>query len=359
MIVIILNEWASVFEKNEETKNYWDTEIEAGRVKRALIDIFFDAYFQMFTQNREYPITAEDRIMYNRLDRLALSYQHFVNTYCNGNKNVILNELKQYAKCFYENFRPEYCDMSLPGVSCIERMNIIIFGLKTTTLIPYILYLSRNIENQEILNKMYGILESFFMRRMVVHASTKNYNRLVNSLILNGIKDPDHLKALLTKDFDATTYFPGDEELLKGFKESRLTNLQTRGIIYLIESYIRPSNTATTLLGFQGYSLEHLMPKKWRNHWDGCDNPEMERARDIKLLTLGNIAIIPQSLNASIRDARWKIKLSGKGRKAGLKECAAGLSTMYEVLQKKSWTEEDIMCRAEWMFEHARSLWRI
>ena len=101
------------------------------------------------------------------------------------------------------------------------------------------------------------------------------------------------------------------------------------------------------------------MPKKWRNHWDGCDNPEMERARDIKLLTLGNLAIIPQSLNASIRDARWKIKLSGKGRKAGLKECAAGLSTMYEVLQKKSWTEEDIMCRAEWMFEHARSLWRI
>ena len=353
------DKWASVFEKNEETKNYWDTEIEAGRVKRALIDIFFDAYFQMFTQNREYPITAEDRIMYNRLDRLALSYQHFVNTYCNGNKNVILNELKQYAKCFYENFRPEYCDMSLPGVSCIERINIIIFGLKTTTLIPYILYLSRNIENQEILNKMYGILESFFMRRMVVHASTKNYNRLVNSLILNGIKDPDHLKALLTKDFDATTYFPGDEELLKGFKESRLTNLQTRGIIYLIESYIRPSNTATTLLGFQGYSLEHLMPKKWRNHWDGCDNPEMERARDIKLLTLGNLAIIPQSLNASIRDARWKIKLSGKGRKAGLKECAAGLSTMYEVLQKKSWTEEDIMCRAEWMFEHARSLWRI
>ena len=353
------DKWASVFEKDEETKSYWDTEIEAGRVKRALIDIFFDAYFQMFTQNKDYPITAEDKITYNRLDRLALSYQHFVNIYCNGNKNIILNELKQYAKCFYESFRPEYCDMSIPGKSSIERLNVIIFGLKTTTLIPYILYLSRNIEDQEILNDMYGILESYIMRRMVVHASTKNYNRLVNSLILNGVKDPDDLSDFLLKDSDATTYFPNDEELCNGFKESRLTNLQTRGIIYLIESYIRPSNTATTLLGFQGYSLEHLMPKKWRNHWEGCDNSDMERARDIKLLTLGNLAIIPQSLNASIRDAKWETKLTGKGRRAGLKECAAGLSTMYEVLQKDSWKEEDIENRAEWMYENARKLWKI
>ena len=42
--------WEAVFEKDEETRTYWDTEIEAGRVKRALIDIFFDSYFQIFIQ---------------------------------------------------------------------------------------------------------------------------------------------------------------------------------------------------------------------------------------------------------------------------------------------------------------------
>ena len=353
------NKWASVFEKDEETKAYWDTEVETGRVKRALIDIFFDAFFQMFTQNRQYPIITEDRISYNRLDRLALSYQHFINTYCNGNKNVVLDELKKYAICFQENFRPEYCSTSIPGTIGIERINVIIFGLKTTTLIPYILYLSCNVQDEEIRNQMYGILESYIMRRMVVHASTKNYNRIVYSLLLNGVKDPDSLVQFLTKSEDATTYFPDDEELLKGFQTSRLTNLQTRGIIYLIESNIRPSNTATTLFGFDRYSLEHLMPKNWRNHWGHCETPEAEKQRDIKLLTLGNLAIIPQSLNASIRDGSWDTKLAGKGAKSGLKQCAAGLATVYDALQKESWSEIDIDERAIWLYEYARQLWKL
>ena len=86
----------SVFEKDEETIAYWDTVIETGRIRRALIDIFFDAYFQMFTQNRKYQISTEDRISYNRIDRLALSYQHFINNYCGGDKSVILKDLKHH-----------------------------------------------------------------------------------------------------------------------------------------------------------------------------------------------------------------------------------------------------------------------
>lgn len=42
--------WAQVFEKDDDTKNYWDKELETGRVTRAMIDIFFDAYFQLFIQ---------------------------------------------------------------------------------------------------------------------------------------------------------------------------------------------------------------------------------------------------------------------------------------------------------------------
>jgi len=352
------SKWASVFEKDEETKAYWDTEIETGRVKRALIDIFFDAFFQMFTQNKKYPISTEDRISYNRLDRLALSYQHFINTYCNGDKSVILNELKGFATCFRETFRPEYCSMSIPSEKGIERLNVVIFGLKTTTLIPYVLFLAHNVSDQNELETMYGILESYIMRRMVVHASTKNYNRTVYSLLLNGVQDADSLITFLTKSEDATTYFPGDDELLTGFKTSRLTNLQTRGIIYLIESSIRPANTATTLYGFDSYSLEHLMPKKWRNQWPACATQEEARQRDIKLLTLGNLAIIPQSLNASIRDGSWELKLSGKGNKPGLKVCAAGLSTVYDVLQKEEWTESDIQERSIWLWEQAQTIWK-
>jgi len=350
--------WVTVFEKDNETRLYWEQELETGRVRRSLIDIFFDAYFQLFVQDKQYNISAEDKIVYSRLDHLAKSYQDFIDRYCGGDKSVILAPMAEYARCFAESFRPEYCNMSLPASAGIERINIIMFGLKTTTMIPYILYVAKNVADLNERNRIYAVLESYIMRRMVVHATTKNYNNLFTSLILNAVKDADQLKERLIKGSDATTYVPTDEDLLGGFHRSKLVNLQTRGILYLIESGIRPARSAVALLGFNSYSLEHMLPKKWRNHWEKIDSVELARQRDSALLTLGNLAIIPQSLNTAIRDGNWETKKAGKGtHNPGLSMCAAGLTTMHDALQKAVWNEEEIKNRANWLYEQATFLW--
>ena len=352
--------WVAIFEKDSEARLYWEQELETGRIKRSLIDIFFDAYFQLFLQDKQYNISAEDKIVYSRLDHLAKSYQDFIERYCNGDKSVVLRPMAEYAKCFADTFKPEYCNMGIPASSGIERINVILFGLKNTTLIPYILYVSKNVTNQNELNKIYGVLEGYIMRRLVVHATTKNYNNLFTSLILNGVLDAQTLKERLNKGSDATTYVPTNEDLLHGFQESKLINLQTRGILYFIESGIRPSRSSTALLGFNSYSLEHLLPKKWINNWDACATQELARQRDSILLTLGNLAIIPQSLNASIRDGNWATKKAGKGpNNPGLAICAAGLSTIHDALQKDVWNEDEISQRAIWLYEQAKSLWEL
>lgn len=226
----------------------------------------------------------------------------------------MLDQMKDYAECFRSNLKPDQCEMSIPKEESIERINVVIFGLKNTTMIPYILYIAKNVQDKTELDKMYGILESYIMRRVVVHASTKNYNNLFTSLILNKVLDSQTLISRLKGNGDATTYCPEDSELKIGFESSKLVNLQSKGIIYLIESKIRPDNSSTALLGFNNYSLEHLMPKKWRNNWGSCASEDEEKKRDSILLTLGNLAIIPQALNASIRDAAWNVKKIGKGQ---------------------------------------------
>lgn len=350
--------WVAIFEKDSETRLYWEQELETGRIKRSIIDIFFDAYFQIFLQDKQYNISAEDKIVYSRVDHLAKSYQDFIEHYCDGDKSVVLGQMAEYAKCFAETFRPEYCNMGLPAAPGIERINVIMFGLKNTTLIPYILYVAKNVENQNELRKIYGILESYLMKRMVVHAPTKNYNNLFTSLILNGVLDAEALKERLNKGNDATTFVPSDDDLLNGFKTAKLVNLQTRGILYLLEAGIRSAKSSTALLGFNNYSLEHMMPKKWRNNWSACSSDELARQRDSVLLTLGNLAIIPQSLNASIRDSSWDAKKAGKGvNNPGLSICAAGLTTIHDALQKEVWDETEIINRANWLYEQARSLW--
>lgn len=352
--------WADVFEKDADTKIYWDKEIETGRIKRAVIDIFFDSYFQLFIQDKKYNISNEDKLMYSRVDRLAQSYQHFINTYCDGNKNIVLDQMKDYAECFRSNLKPDQCEMSIPKEESIERINVVIFGLKNTTMIPYILYIAKNVQDKTELDKMYGILESYIMRRVVVHASTKNYNNLFTSLILNKVLDSQTLISRLKGNGDATTYCPDDSELKIGFESSKLVNLQSKGIIYLIESKIRPDNSSTALLGFNNYSLEHLMPKKWRNNWGSCASEDEEKKRDSILLTLGNLAIIPQALNASIRDAAWNVKKIGKGQnKPGLLLCASGLCTLHNVLQKNIWDESEIENRADWLLTQAKNIWKI
>lgn len=351
--------WVSVFEKDTETRLYWEQELETGRITRSLIDIFFDAYFQIFIQNKQYKISTEDKIIYSRVENLSKSYQSFINTYCDGDKKVILDSMAEYAKIFSEVFRPDFCNMGIPANPGIERINIVVFGLKNTTLIPYLLYAAKNIQNQSELNKIYGILESYIMRRLVVHATTKNYNNLFTSLILNEVLTSRALIERLQKNNDSTTFIPNDEELLNGFHNAKLVNLQTRGILYLIESGIRPSHSSTALLGFNNYSLEHLLPKKWRNHWDSCDSEELSKHRDYILLTLGNLAIIPQPLNSSIRDDNWNTKKQGKGNNPGLNICASGLSTIHDVLQKDVWNEDEIYNRAEWLNNQAKLLWTL
>jgi len=51
--------------------------------------------------------------------------------------------------------------------------------------------------------------------------------------------------------------------------------------------------------------------------------------RDRKSLTLGNITIITQSLNVSVRDSAWDVKKNGN-----LKKYAKGIDTFSEYLIK-------------------------
>lgn len=357
--------WEDVFEKDDTTRTYWDTEVEAGRFKRSLIDLFLDAYFQILIREPGRNVSANDLTLYARTDRLARSYQDFVKKYCKGNKNAILDELKVYAELFRENIDPEWCNKSIPSQYGIERLNVILFGLKNTTPIPYILFIEKNVPDENEQTKMYQVLESYLMRRMVVSASTKNYNNLFISLVNNRVTDSGSLvKALNAFTDKSTMSVPDDEKLHYGFQNSFLYNVESKGILYLIESGIHPKMSAVSLLGFRSYSLEHLMPKKWRNNWRPIPpTPEEQKERDRKLLTLGNLAIITQSLNASIRDSEWAKKkkpepFRGKER-PGLVSCAKGLETMWNVLDKEVWDEQEITARADWLYAQAAKLWAI
>lgn len=153
---------------------------------------------------------------------------------------------------------------------------------------------------------------------------------------------------------------PSNKEIEDGFNSSKLINKQVAGILYLIESKIRDkSKQATQLLGINKYSLEHLMPKKWVNKWDQLNSKEEVDFRNMKLLTLGNLTIITQSLNASIRDSNWAIKKEGSGKNQGLVHFSAGIETLAPYLKLQEWNEEEIENRAIYLCKKALEIWKL
>lgn len=351
--------WKEIFEKDEETKNYWDREIIAGRLRRTFIDLFFFAYLQIKIQETDFKVKAEDKDAYAKVEHLFESYKNFIKNYLNNNKEAILSEIKEYALLFKKNFNYEILGEELTQDFGIDRINTIIFGLDTTTLIPYTLYILRNISDEATKNELFGIIETYIMRRMITHSNTKNYNQLfTDKLINNRVLSKQEFLDYIEKRDDKVNFLPTDDELEKGFNTSILINKQSAGILYLIESKIRNEKDSTALLGINKYSLEHLMPKKWRNNWDKLSSKESEINRDRKLLTLGNLTIITQSLNSSIRDSKWEDKLKGKNKKGGLIEYSGGLKTISQFLEYPEWDEKTIEERALFLYEKAKQIWK-
>lgn len=350
--------WKNIFEKDDDTKNYWDREITTGRVRRTFIDLFFYSFLQIKIQEASLKIKTEDKIEFSRVESLFESYKSLITNY-SLNKKELLKEIKEYALVFKSNIDYDVIDKELTDNYGIERINAIIFGLETSTLIPYVLYILKNISDENTRNNLLKYIESYIMRRMVVHANTKNYNQLfADRLISNEILSKEQFLEYISKRSDKVNYFPTDDDLLEGFNNSKLINKQAAGIIYLIESKIRNRNKqATQLLGINKYSLEHLMPKKWENNWGRLEKQNEIDIRNKKLLTLGNLAIITQSLNASIRDSNWEIKKRGNKSKEGLSHFSAGIETLSPYLELSKWDEQNIEERAKDLFHFAANVW--
>ncbi|MGL5562176.1 MAG: DUF262 domain-containing protein, partial [Tannerellaceae bacterium] len=352
--------WKDVFERSDESKLYWDKEITTGRLKRTFIDLFFYSYLQIKIQEPKLKVTTADKIEFSKVENLFESYKRLIKVY-NLDKNYILEEIKEYALLFEGNFNYDIIEEELTSTNGIERINAIIFGLDTSTLIPYTLYALRNIKDAKQREDLFGFIECYIMRRMTVKATTKNYNQLfTDSLISNKILSRKQFIDFLNDKDNKVNYLPSDTELKSGFHNQILTNKQTAGIIYFIESKIRnKEKQSTQLLGINKYSLEHLMPKKWENKWKSLSTKEAKEQRNFKLKTLGNLAIITQSLNASIRDADWQIKKHGTGNKQGLKHYSGGIETLAPFLEIDDWNESQIEKRANHLYAKAIEIWSI
>lgn len=349
--------WKPVFEKDIETINYWDSKISLGRLNKKTIDVFLYYFLQIKTQERD---IKGDKKQYRRWENLFMSFKTLIETN-NIDKTYLAYEIAEYAKTFMSCFMVDVDNIDIPSNFGIERIAFIINELDSSTLIPYVLYILTNVSDIEEQNKIFSYLEKYIVRRIIVDSNNNNYSDLfTENLIGQAVCTYDSLvNYISSKSSSVSLAMPSDESVCLGFINTHFkNNKKALSILYLIESILQSPMDSTRLKTFDAYSLEHLMPKKWRTHWN-APSSVTDVERDENILTLGNLALITKGLNNSIRNYDWATKKQGKNNKPGLVEFATGLKTIVPFLNTQIWNETSIFERAKELAKIANEIWKI
>ena len=339
--------WEDTFQSDEEKENEWLKEKNTGRVKRDNIEILFHSYAVL----KSFFDPENDNL--SDLSSIYKKKLHDFKTIDEIEKFLI--ELTEYADIFYNNLISEI--ELLEFGNQIHRTLHIINTLGLSTFYPLILYILHDIkaENSE---KYLKALEKYVIRRAIANKTTKNYNKEIK----NFIKD---INSLISASNDDTN----DTEIEGGLQN--ISNNKANLILFWIELYRRqdPKNDMNELK--YTYTLEHILPTKWEQHWSDIpvydenedeitDEEDKKKVRNKLLNSIGNMTLLTSSLNSSIRNNNFNIKINGYNGKKGIKDYA-DLSITKEILPSSlninSWDERNITKRTLSLFEEVKKIW--
>lgn len=334
--------WEKVFEEDEDDVRFWNDNKTSGRIPRTVIELFLHSFLTIKTERL------------TKLESLFKEYKSYLKDLSDDDRIAFAKELKEYAE-IYRNFP---CDINLKEFSYSEyekRFFYLIDKLDINTVMPLMLYIYRNIKNIIERQKIIETLESYLVRRTACKLTTKNYNNLFVSIMgemkKNNIQKADDFKKILLTYKDDTNLMPSDAQMEIAFHTNHIINKYAEGILFCITLYLNSHDYMdNNYLNNDNLSLEHIMPKKWRNHWNTPTVTD-DTNRDHKLLTIGNLTVVKGKLNSRMRDSSWDKK------KVELKQCSIFKITS-DYVNILSWDEVSISKRANDLLTYAKEIWK-
>ncbi|HWL64260.1 MAG TPA: DUF262 domain-containing protein [Steroidobacteraceae bacterium] len=294
---------------------FWETEIQVGRLKFPRSSIFLNHW--LVSQTGQEVLTRE---VFHRFKRFADD---------SGVPMATLLERMHRAAAVYRSFLES---TDAPG-SRISRLGL--FGYRTGVLESEVVRpLVLTLLDPELppvppdqLAKALEATESWMVRRMLVRATTKNYNMIVAEVIRLLAGDAraqagDVIEHFLASQTSDSSYWPDDEEIQQELGAlqvyRRIRRARLRMLLETLEDCARGWVDGKTGLGGErvargSLAIEHVLPRKWQAHWPLAGSTPDERDR--LLHTLGNLTLLTKRLNSSVSNGPW---LGEGGKRAGL-----------------------------------------
>lgn len=289
--------WKSVFDIDSENAWWMQDRAKSRQTKDSKtsnIEIFFHAFVRIKMWDFKDKLTPEQKKGFVKTSNVLSSCKAFVEDF-GMTRQELAAEIIAYAKLFRQNFGMNILNESIPSYSCVKRIACITNATKSHVVIPYILYILKNVSNESERNKIFGYIETYLIRRMLADSNNKSYSEFFSeSLIGNRLLAYDALKAFVeAKSEDSNLAIPDDNKIRHRIPTRRLENTACV-IYYMFESKVRRPEDEK-IGGFNEYRTEQLMPKatkKSNQTWPREANEAEEDVREMLIGTLGNFFLM-------------------------------------------------------------------
>ncbi len=285
--------------------DWWREEKQQGRLKRPRLDSFINHYLAMSTGHE---------VVSHQL------FQEFKRYLANGQRSAAeeLVTLERYARVYarFEN-EPSTTELGL----FLYRLNT----MEVTTAYPALLWLlgpdglADPVEQRAALDA----IESWLVRRLLIRATTKNYNTVFLAL-LKAVRDAASVRGGPPVASDVISHLLG----LAGESQVWPTSSAVRATLRTIPAYsVFPRSRLRMVLealeraqyvGMEekvtietDLTIEHILPQQWGAHWplpEGVDPIQGRLDRDEVKHRLGNLTLLTQKLNSASSNAAWSEK---------------------------------------------------
>lgn len=344
--------WRPVFDTDDANK-FWNEDRAKSRQekgsKNSNIEVFFHAFVRVKMWDFKDRLTEGQRKAFVKLSNVFSTCKAFVEKF-GMNRQELANEIITYAKIFRTNFSMDILDERIPTVPCIERISCLVNATKSNAVIPYVLYIIKNVCDRKERNRIFEYIESYLVRRLLSNSSSNSYSELfAESLIMNRLQTYDSLKEFIEhKEDEANLAMPSDRKVTMNvtLRNSGIGESTARILFYLYETKIARSPEDAPIGGYNEYKAEPFMPKGKNAliNWPRINNQQLEDHRQMLIGTLGNHFLVSSSGNKSLKQCSNE---TFNKKIVALKKWGEGIRCNNILGSLTQWTSDEINKRNE------------
>jgi len=335
---------------------FWETELSSGRLKQPRTAVFLNQFLIARTGD---VVTASD--VFHKFKEYTLS--------CGLSTIDLLKSMHEIAKIYevhVTNSQSLNNEISPVELFLYRTQALDVEVIKS--LVIFLLDPSLPKIGADRIVKALTHIESWLVRRSLMRATSKGFNRFIAQLISELLRGDrlmvdELIGSYLGSQNAESTYWPDDrqlEEQLKDFRMYRsIPRSRTRMILEALEDdargYTRDrSGSAEQRCVRDSLTLEHVMPQSWEQNWPLNNGEEAEeRVRAVQYL--GNLTLLTTKLNSRVSNGPW---LGAGGKREALHDQSSLLlNAAIETDFGDVWTTESIRLRNKHLVERIIEVW--